>query len=104
MQVTYCDICQALIKENDKKYILGINPLTETDSKAYKEKNRKDMQEYLINYYETQFARVKVWEICENCKKILYHLFKMRKEKREKILKTLEDAFKKPPKKKWGKK
>jgi len=103
-QVTYCDICGELIKQSEDKFLLGLLQVTETNSPPIRDNRKKEMQEYLIKYYEDQRGGILVFEICAECKKILYHLFNMKKEERTKILKTLEDIYEQEPKKKkgWG--
>jgi len=105
-QMTYCDVCGRLIKKEDIKFLLGLQQVRESNSKPYRDRLQKEMQEYLVKWYEEQYSGVLVYEICVECKEILYQLFKMKKKEREKILKSLEDIYKQEPKKKkgWGQK
>jgi len=106
MQVTYCDVCKELIKISDTKFLLGLQQVTETDDIPDRDIRKQAMQDYLIKWENDQRKGVLVFEICTECKRILYHLFNMKKEERAKILKSLENSFNKEPKKKkgWGKK
>jgi len=91
MQLTYCDICQALIKSGEEKYVLAINPVTQTDIGDYDERQQRDMQEYLKKYYQHQlFSKIKIYEICKECKDILTYLFKMKRQKREELSKEID--------------
>jgi len=89
MKVTYCDICGALIKTGDKKYVLGINEVRETEDAEKIE----DFQDF-IRKYKQGMDRVIIYEICPECKKILEHLFKMRKKERKAVLKEIEGMYK----------
>ena len=89
MKVLYCDACQGIIKLGDKKFILAVNEMIETGT----EEDTKDVAEYLQKY--RQMARdIKVYEICEDCHKVLKHLFEMKRAKRKKILDKIEKIHK----------
>ena len=105
-QTTHCDICKDIIKIGITKFLLGLQEVTETNSPRTNDRHKKDMQEYLVKWQEEQMRGVLVYEICGTCKKILYHLFKMKTKERAKILKTLEDIYNRDPKKRkgWGQK
>lgn len=104
-QTTHCDICKDIIRKSQTKFLLGLQEATEIGSPIVNRRNKKDMQEYLVKWHDEQCRGVLVMEICVTCKKILYHLFNMKKKERAKILKTLEDIYGREPKKKkgWGK-
>lgn len=92
MKITYCDICQALIKTGDKKFILGLNEVQEEEGGEKIE----DFTEF-VQRYKQGINNVKLYEICKECKKILEHLFKMRKKERKEILKEIEKTFNAKP-------
>ena len=102
--LTYCDICGALIQKNDSKFLLGLHQVTETNIPSITQDRKKEMQDYLIKWYEEQRAGVLIFEICKECKEVLYYLFNMKKKERTKILETLEKMYNQEPKKKkgWG--
>lgn len=104
-QTTHCDICGEIIKLNDTKFLLGLHEVTEDNSRPLRDSRKKDMQEYLVKWYQDQSRGVLVLELCKTCKKILYHVFNMKKKERIKILKSLENLYAQEPKKKkgWGK-
>ena len=95
MRITYCDICQSLIKEGATKFILGINEMTETGDNS-KEKI-EDFAEF-VRRYRDGIESVQIYEICEDCKKILEYLFKMRMKERRKILEDIEKIYERKPK------
>ncbi len=106
-QTTHCDNCGNVIKKGDPKFLLGVYEVTETNSKPYRDTNRRDMQDFLIKWYEEQREGIAVHEVCVTCKNILNYLFKMKKEERAKILKKLESMYTQEPKPKrkgWGQK
>ena len=90
MKVTYCDICGALIKEGEKKYVLGINEVIQQDEGQNQIEGFTDF----IRKYKQGMDKVQVYEICIICKKILEHLFRMRKKERKAILKEIEGMYK----------
>jgi len=94
-KLTLCDVCGAVIKIGDKKYILGVNEIQESGDH---EETINDVEE-IIKRYKQGFDRVQIYEICVECKKILEHLFKMRKKEREDIIKEIEKLYEKRGKK-----
>jgi len=92
MKICYCDICQSLIKQGDKKFILAINSAYEV-GKGEEEPLITNLQD-LVKQYKRGVDDTRIYEICEECKKILEHLFTMRKKERKTILKELENMYK----------
>ena len=90
-KLTLCDICGAVIKMGERKYILGVNEIEETGSD---EETREDFLEF-IRTYKQGFDRVQIFELCKECKKILEHLFKMRKKEREEAIKEITKLYEK---------
>ena len=101
-----CDICGAVVKKNETKFLLGIQEVSETNSPYHQEIKTKELQDYLLKYYEDQYKRILVYEICKECKEIVYYLFNMKQKEKEKILNILERTFAQEEKKKkgWGQK
>ncbi len=81
MQVIFCDICHELIKEGDKKYILGVNPVKQ-ESEQVEEELKKNVYEYL-RHVQNQINKLQLMEICEECKKVLEYFFSIRKKELE---------------------
>lgn len=90
MKISYCDICEAVLKPNEEKVILV------TSKTTHSEENKKTY----YNNYEDYFRALKekeeqmeVKEICLSCYSILQDLFTVRlngrKHIEEKILKEL---------------
>ncbi len=90
-KTTHCDICTDIIKTGDKKHLLAINPVTQTEND---EMQMEDAKDFLQNY-KKQFSKIQVLEICDICRNIITYLFKMRKEEREKIIKKMEAMYNK---------
>jgi len=102
--LTLCDICKSIIKKTDTEFLLGISEVTGTSSRLTSKRRKQEMQDYLVKWMEEERSGILVFEICATCKKILYHLFNMKKIERAKILKSLENLYNQEPKKKgWGK-
>ena len=90
MRITYCDICEAVLKPNEEKVVLV------TSKVIHNEENKRTY----YNNYEEYFNALKqkeeemdIKEICLNCYQILIDLFNLRlngrKHIEEKILKNL---------------
>lgn len=92
-QITICDICKEIITPTSKKYILGINPVTESGKL---QTNAVDFEEtaqgIISNNY--RLGRCQVFEICGECKKVLEHLFKLRTNELKDIKCKLEKQYK----------
>jgi len=84
VRVTYCDICNALIKHGEKKYYLVLNAVTE-DGQIY---TYDEITEHAKKSIDTR-----MYETCQNCKNILGYLFKMRREERQKITKKIKESM-----------
>ena len=91
MQVSYCDICRTVMKPNETKYILAIQEVHIT---KYDESS-EDALTSLIHYRKKLNDEVEIKEICSKCKKIYDYLFKLRKDKLNKITKEIQKSFKK---------
>lgn len=89
MQVSYCDICQRVIKNVESKYIMTINEI--------KEENIKSVQELfaLLSRLENKKKELRHYEVCKDCKKIFDYLFLLRKVKLKALKEEIEKLFKK---------
>jgi len=90
-KLTLCDICQCIIKQGSSKYILGVNELKE---------GRHFSNENILTSFQKGQDEIVLYEICQECKSILEHLFKMRKKERQKTLEQIEKMYKKENKEK----
>jgi len=88
MQVSYCDVCQNVIKTNTKKYAFLVQEIKETKSKVY-----KDYWEY-IQDLNRNYEQIIVKEICEECKKVYDYLLNIRLKELEEIKKQIEQSYK----------
>jgi len=86
VQLTYCDICHQVISTGKRKHILAVS--------SAEQKNReygryKDFDEE-IQQYATNCKKVKLYEICTECKKILEYFFRLRIDELEKTKKEIK--------------
>ena len=88
-KLTICDNCGIIIKKGDSKYILAINEAKEISDNV----TSPQSMEYLLKQYYAVYQDVKVFELCDKCKKVLEYLFKLEKKEREEILKKIEKAY-----------
>lgn len=90
MLYSACDICKNIIKIGEKKTILAVNEIEEVEAK------RGELQQnFMDRIYKLQEYQknVRVFELCKNCRKVLDHLLKMRREEVQKILKEIENSY-----------
>lgn len=93
-QVTYCDLCNEVIHNRHKKYILGVNAVTEDEVQNLT--GYKDVyDEIQKNANSLIHGKIKLKEICQGCKDVLDNFFSLRKHEIEakkleveKLLKT----------------
>lgn len=90
-RLTLCDNCKEIIKIGDLKYILGVK---ETQENPDEENEIQDMETF-VEKHRSSFGDVKIYEICKACKKILEHLFSMRKKERDEVLKEIKKLYEK---------
>jgi len=88
MKVTYCDVCQGVIKPKGKKYILGINPVQEGDEGEHYEFQQAVKVFQTCSY---AFKNMQLFEICEGCKNVLQELFEKRVKKLNKLNKKIQE-------------
>ena len=94
MYLCYCDICKMLIKDGDKKYILGLNMIQrqEEDVSMTDERGGNGI-EYLKDIMERMDNRsknAKLYEICYKCQRVFENFVDLRIERVKKISKLLE--------------
>jgi hypothetical protein len=86
MQLDICDICQEVIKHI--KFDITIRARIKSD---------KGDKNYKQNYINNKIKGIKLlgdYEICEGCKKVLDHLFKLRIKEVKKIKKKVARLLK----------
>lgn len=88
-KLTVCDNCGIIIKKGDAKYILAMNEAKEIPDNELSPQS----MESLLKQYSAGYQDVKVYELCNKCKKVLEYLFKMEKNERAEILKKSEKSF-----------
>ena len=86
MQLTYCDICHQVIITGKKKHILAVSS---AEQKTREDGRYHDFYEE-IQQYAKNCRKVKLYEICIECKKILEHFFRLRVDELEKIQKEIK--------------
>lgn len=90
MLFSACGVCKNIIKTGAKKYILAITEVIEKN--VIPGQLQQNFQERL-NELENCRNKIKVFEFCEDCKKVLEHVLKMRREEIEKTLKEIEKSM-----------
>lgn len=93
MKTTYCDMCPAIIKKGDIKYLIAIREVVQGEDMM----EVQDVAEYLQKYNQT-LQNIQVLELCKECREIIKHVLKMRKQEREKIMKEMEAMYNVKPK------
>ena len=90
MLFSICDVCRDVFKIGDKKFILAITEVIEENIKS------GELQEnFSERYQQIQNCKnkVKLFELCSNCKKVLEYVLKMRKTEVENILMDIEKSI-----------
>lgn len=90
MELTYCDVCNQVITPHSKKHVLAVNTIVQEEI-TYNHRPR-DMYEYMQEI-NRQAQKVKFYELCEGCQKVLKHLFQLRRDKLEKLKKDIEKIY-----------
>ena len=82
-----CDNCKRVIKDKEKRWVIAINEIT---NEIVEESYNPAMQ--LANYYRQQNKMIAL-ELCDDCKKILDYLFKIRKDRLAAILREIKSSY-----------
>jgi len=86
MKVIFCDLCENLIKSTDKRYYIAIIKADEKE-KGNRNLIMKDEKELLLLIQNKQeemakeYDTIKIYEICDKCKKVYDYIFGLRKNK-----------------------
>ncbi len=93
MKLSYCDICQVLIKNGDKKYLFGINQVTEKSTEEDFENLSQDELKKVIQNYQSEYKSIKIFEICKDCKDVIQKVLMLRKTEIQKLKEDLEKIW-----------
>ena len=78
-QMTFCDLCQEIIKPSDKKFLFAMYPVTEEDNETKKEQF-KEVLEALYVGAKIEDNGIRVVEICNSCAGVFAYFMNLRKK------------------------
>lgn len=84
MQINYCDLCEVPLVLNKVVYNLAIGKVEER-REASSFASEYEIKKYMEEYNE-RIKNIKVYKICEECKKVMDHILSLRKKEVKQIL------------------
>ncbi len=93
MKLSYCDICQSLIKQGEKKFLFALNSVTEKQDDDRMENLSSEELKKVIQSYQNEYKPIQVFEICKECKDVIQRLLELRRQEIKKIKDELEKAW-----------
>lgn len=90
MQITRCDICKQIIKVGDPKFYFAMKDTNEPVEPLVIARDIDAIKE-TIHKLKKMYDDIKVYEICEGCKKIIDYCLNLRIDELEKIQKEMEN-------------
>lgn len=93
MKLSYCDICQSLIKPGDKKFLFGMNVVTEKHNDETIESLNSEELKKVIQSYQNEYKSIQIFEICKECKDVIQKLLELRRQEIRKIKEELEKTW-----------
>lgn len=87
MEYHECDLCGSIITAN--KYAMAIEKLLKVD----KSQELRDIMYNTKDYLLKKEEQIKVYEVCEECKKLWDRLMKLRKQKVEQLKKDSDSVL-----------
>lgn len=95
MKVSYCDICNNVIKDADIKFLLGTLQIKTARNSPYDDTyNAEDLQASLLNSTSYNDS-TKIYEVCTECYEVLNKLLTIRKADLEAIKNDLNKLWSK---------
>ena len=85
IQYCYCDICKLPIKHGELKFIFAVNRVKASEDE---EKGYITLEELAQRIRENK--KIKTYEICLKCKRVLEHFLNLRVKEVRQIQKELE--------------
>ena len=83
--VLFCDLCCMPIKEGDNKHILAINSIIQENEKIDGYVNETEALQDLMSQMKRKRKNVRLYEICDKCKKIFEYFINLRLNEIKKI-------------------